>query len=70
MSFKLYVVGEETSDPENWSVWSEYALVIATDEADARRLAGQGDAICVTEILMDRSIHLVSMHEPNHGNDI
>jgi hypothetical protein len=65
---KLYVVGEDTADPDQWSQWSEYALVIAEDEQKAIELSGRhGPA---TEIPMDRPLYLVGMTEPNHGDDI
>ena len=36
---KLWVVGEDSPDPDTWSVWGEYCLVIAADEKQARELA-------------------------------
>jgi hypothetical protein len=64
---KLYVVGESTPDPEKWSMWSEYALVIASSEEEARKLAGK-DAV-VQEIPMDKPLFLVGMTAPNWGED-
>lgn len=66
---KLFVVGEASPDPKTWSQWSEYALVIAADADEARRIAGRhGDL--VSEIPMDKPTYLVGMTEPDWGEDI
>ena len=70
MPLKLYVVGETTADPKEWSMWSEYALVIAANETDARRIAERGDDASLAEIPMDKPLFLIGMTEPNHGDDI
>lgn len=65
---KLYVVGEGTADPDQWSQWSEYALVIAEGEEQAMDLSGRlGPA---TEIPMDKPLYLLGMTGPNIGDDI
>ena len=73
---KLWVVGEDTPDPKKWSIWSEYVLVIAADEAEARRIAEcdptesvyKMESVC--EIPMDKPLCLVRMAEPSWGDDI
>lgn len=66
---KLYVVGEDTPDPKNWSIWSEWELVIAPDAATALTMATSPTGkFC--EIPMDKPLHLVAMSEPAWGDDI
>ncbi len=65
---KLYVVGESSANPDDWSVWTEWALVIAPDANEALRLAERAGP--VTEIPMDAPLHLVRMPEPNWGADV
>ena len=68
---KLFVVGESSPDPEKWSIWSEWSLVIAADEDQAKEMAGAGGASQdVCEIPMDKPLYIVKMSEPNHGDDI
>lgn len=66
---KLFVVGETSPNPKDWSIWSEYVLVLANSPNEALRLSDrQGEK--VTEIPMDKSVVLVSMSEPDWGRDL
>ena len=67
--YKLYVVGEDDPDPETWSIWSEYALVIARDKEEALKLLGEL-ASEVHEVKLDSPKVLVVQPEPNWGSDI
>ncbi len=68
--FSLWVVGESSSNPEEWSQWSEYSLVIARDEKEALYLAGyRADGPC-RRVPMTGPLHLVTMQEPNLGPDL
>lgn len=67
---KLYIVGEYSSDPENWSAWSEWSLVIAESPEQARKLANAGDSEIVTEIPMNKAVLLYTMPEPRMGDDL
>ncbi len=67
---KLYVVRESTPDPDKWSMWSEWSLVIAADETQARQLTDEGPHTPACEIPLSKAMHLVTMSEPNHGEDI
>lgn len=67
-ALKLFVVGESSSDPSKWSAWSELSLVIATTPEDAARLAARSGDV-TTEVPLDRAGVLVTMPEPNHGED-
>lgn len=61
---KLFVVGESSPDPGEWSIWDEYVLVIAADEAEAIKLSERGERECVCEIPMDKPLYLVGMRAP------
>lgn len=66
---KLYVVGENTPDPEKWSIWSEYALVLADSPEQAQELSDRkGEPVC--EIPTDKPLYLVGITEPNWGEDL
>lgn len=65
---KLYVCGETSPDPEKWSIWSEYALVLAASPEEAAKLS---ERTPVTEIPLDKPLYLVGMTEPtNWGDDL
>jgi len=64
---KLFVVGEESSDPKKWSIWSEYALVIAESANEAEKMVKGSPA---TEIPIEKPVILVQMTEPNWGEDL
>jgi hypothetical protein len=62
---KLFVVGERSPDPETWSPWGEFSLVIAAD-AEAALAAVNGESaplvrMPVCEIPMDKPLYLVAM---------
>ena len=63
---KLYVVGETSPNPQDWSIWSELSIVIAESAEEATRLAG---SVPATEIPMGIPQVLVTMPEPNWGDD-
>jgi hypothetical protein len=68
-AFKLFVVGEHSRNPEDWSAWSELSLVIATTAEEAVKLSGGWNGPA-TEIPLDSAKLLVTMPEPHHGVDI
>ena len=67
--FKLYIVGEKSANPNDWSIWSEHAIVIARDEQEAKEISNRRSED-VTEIPLNRAVCLVSMSEPNWGDDL
>ena len=64
---KLFVVGETSPDPEKWSIWSEYALVLAESSAEAEKMTNNSPA---TEIPLDKPLYLVQITEPSWGDDV
>lgn len=69
-NYKLFVVGESSPDPENWSIWSEYSLVIAKGEDEARRLAEKDGETPVAEIPLTAPLYILTQSEPNWGEDL
>lgn len=67
--FGLYVVGEGQPNPEDWSAWSEWSLVIAHTMEEAQDIAERPGAPCC-RIPMDKALHLVTMPEPRIGSDL
>jgi hypothetical protein len=65
--YKLFVCGESSPNPEDWSAWSEYSIVIAKDEKEACEISGD---MFATEIALEKPMLLVKMPEPNLGEDI
>jgi len=63
---KLFVCGELHPHPEDWSIWSEWALVIAEDEEAAIKLSGR---LSATEIPMDKALYLHGTTQPDWGDD-
>lgn len=66
---KLFVLGETSSNPDDWSIWSEWWLVIAESPEKALEMA-EGRHSQVTEIPMDRALIVATMTEPNWGEDL
>lgn len=64
---KLFVVGESDPNPANWNIWSEYSLVIAKNEQEAKKI---GDDVICAEIPLDNPMILVKQNEPNWGEDL
>lgn len=65
---KLFVVGETSPDPKDWSIWSEFQIVIAGSPEQALEMTGRtGD---VTEVPMNRPLIVAAMTEPNWGDDL
>lgn len=56
--YKLWVVGESSSDPDDWSEWGYYELVIAKDREEALKVAGRKNEDYVAEVLMDKAKYL------------
>ena len=67
---KIWVVGESSPDPETWSRWSEFSIVVAATKEEAKALADAHQTDAVTEIPMDRPLRLCSMPEPAWGRDV
>lgn len=68
--YRLWVIGEKSPNPEDWSIWSEYALVIARCAEEARSVGDASDLDPVTEVPLTRPVLLVQLTEPNWGLDI
>lgn len=64
---KLWVVGETSPNPEEWGIWSEFAIVVAETAEQACEL---GDGTPATEIPIDKAQRLVKMPEPAWGDDL
>jgi type IV secretory pathway protease TraF len=67
--FGLYVVGEGQPNPEDWSPWSEWSLVIARSIEEAQHIAERRGVPCC-RIPMVKALHLVTMQEPKMGSDL
>lgn len=67
---KLYVVGEETANPQDWNIWHEPKLVIANNEQEAIKLADSYEGNSVTEIPFNKPMFLMGKNEPNWGKDL
>lgn len=65
---KLFVAGEDSPNPDNWSKWSEWSLIIAQTAEEASRLDGLNRP-CV-EVSMEKATVLVTMQEPAWGSDL
>ena len=52
MTMKLYVVGESSGNPEDWSEWPLRSLVIASSSEEAMKLAGKCPPETVSEVSM------------------
>jgi hypothetical protein len=55
---KLFVVGESSGNPENWSEWGDRAFVIASNEEEALLLVGDLCGPSVVEVSCDKPILL------------
>ena len=56
---RLFVVGEDSPKPGDWSEWSSRVLVLASDENEAREIAGDlVDERFVAEVDMSESAFL------------
>ncbi len=65
---KVYIVGSDSLNPEDWSIWDETAIVIASTPEEAMELAnGDGPAL---EVDMNKPQFLMRLPEPNWGDDI
>lgn len=65
---KLFVAGETSPNPDDWSIWSEWSLIIAETAEEASKLDGLNRS-CV-EVTMQKAMVLVTMPEPNWGSDL
>lgn len=66
---KLFVIGEDTPDPDKWSIWSGWRLVLAPDLEAALALVDRASEIAC-EIPMDKPLVLAAMQEPNWQDDL
>ena len=51
-NLKLYVVGEHSGDPDNWSEWGARAIVVAHDPKEAASMVDF--SYTATEISLDK----------------
>ena len=65
---KLWVVGENSPNPEEWSMWSEFSLVVAETAKQACELDGR--RCSAVEIPLDKARVLLKMSEPDWGEDL
>ena len=65
----LWVVGGSSPDPTMWSSWSEWVLVVARDEGEARKVAERPTAPCC-RLPLDAPAALYQCPEPRQGADI
>jgi len=66
---KLWVVGEDNGNAEDWSIWSEIGLVIAGTKEEAIILDGRGNTKAC-EVDMNKNQVLVQMDVPDDGADL
>ncbi len=58
---KLFVVGQESGNPDEWTELIDYSVVIARDEDDAAKIAGLGFRRYIIEISLE-SPRLILSH--------
>ena len=65
-SFKLFVVGERSGNPDDWSEWGGRAIAIASSPEEAAELVGdlQDDRL-ISELDMTTPRLLVNFHSPS-----
>lgn len=66
---KLWVVGESDPDPSTWSIWNEYAIVLAPNAEAAIEMVGPGYDKAA-EIDTTKPVVLAVMPEPAWGEDL
>jgi len=66
---KLFIVGSKSTNPDNWSIWDETALVIADSPEEAIKLAPKGHTIAI-EADMTKARLMMTYTEPNWGDDV
>jgi hypothetical protein len=67
---KLFVVGNKSPNPDDWSIWDEVKIVVAENDKRARELAGAHEIEPVAEIKLDKEQLLISQSEPNWCDDL
>jgi hypothetical protein len=65
---KLFVVGEKSPCPDNWSPWNDRAIVIAHDAAEAIELAGL-DGADVAEIPLANEALVLAFRNGDIGDE-
>lgn len=55
---KLFVVGESSSNPNDWSEWGDRALVMARTESEALQMAGDLCGGPVAEVICEKPMLL------------
>jgi len=50
--YKLFIVGESSGDPDNWSDWGPRTIVVARSADEARTMAEHSSA--VAEVKLDK----------------
>lgn len=69
-ALKLFVFGTSNPNPTEWSTWNEITLVLAKDYDQARKMMGVDRYEKYAEVDMTRPAILVSLSEPNWGDDL
>jgi len=64
---RLYVAGEGTGNPDDWSQWSEYSLLLAASVEQAETMTWKRP---IAEVDMSKPAVLVSLTEGNWGEDL
>jgi hypothetical protein len=63
---RLFVVGEESGIPREWTCWYR-SLVVARDASEAASIAGTGENVPIAEVVFDEPMLL--FHEEDIGNE-
>ena len=67
---KVFVVGESSPNPADWSNWDEYAIWMAESADDVRREGEYEEYETVTEVKVSTATLLCQIFEPNIGPDL
>ena len=60
---KLFAVGTESPNPEDWAPWTEVELVVAETITQARKMCGYSDNYPAAEVDMTKA-QIVMRSEP------
>ena len=58
---KLYVVNAQSGNPEEWDIFSEYSIVLASNKEEAVKLCG---IELFDNIYYENYVHEVPTHKP------
>lgn len=60
---KLFVVGTDSPNPEDWRAWTEVELVVAETITQAKKICGYGESYPAAEVDMTKA-QIIMRSEP------